>query len=97
MDRQPVTSCQAGSTCPRSALTEAAAEAQRLIEEMRRFYEEHSTWSDTGAAEHFLSETARDGISIAIRRLNGLYVRHLPGSSAVPTPGHLHPASTDIR
>jgi hypothetical protein len=51
---------------------------QRRYEEARRFREEHGLWDDPDAPGGFLSEQAPDGVSLAARRLNGLYVRHLP-------------------
>ena len=51
---------------------------QRRYEEARRFREEHGLWDDPDAPGNFLPEQAPDGVSLAARRLNGLYVRHLP-------------------
>lgn len=51
---------------------------QKLYEEARRFREERGIWDDPDARGHFLPDEAPDGVSFAARRLNGLYVRHLP-------------------
>lgn len=51
---------------------------QQRFEEARRFREEHGMWHDPDAPGYFLTEQAPDGVSHAARRLNGLYVRHLP-------------------
>jgi hypothetical protein len=50
---------------------------QRRFDEERRPREEHGIWHDPDAPDYFLPE-APDGVSHAARRLNGLYVRHLP-------------------
>jgi hypothetical protein len=50
---------------------------QRHFDEERRYREERGIWHDPNAPEYFLPE-APDGVSHAARRLNGLYVRHLP-------------------
>jgi len=49
-------------------------ERQRY-EETRRYRDEHGLWDDHQAQEYFLSDEAPDGVSLAARRLNGLYVR----------------------
>ena len=51
---------------------------QRRYEEARRFREEHGIWGDPDVPGNFLPEQAPDGVSLAARRFNGLYVRHLP-------------------
>lgn len=51
---------------------------QKRYEEARRFREEHGIWGDPDTRGYFLPEEAPDGLSFAARRLNGLYVRHLP-------------------
>jgi hypothetical protein len=51
---------------------------QKRYEEARRFREEHGIWDDPNARGYFLPDEAPDGVSFAARRLNGLYVRHLP-------------------
>ena len=50
---------------------------QRHLDEARRYREEQGIWDASEAPEYFLSD-APDGVSHAARRLNGLYVRHLP-------------------
>jgi hypothetical protein len=50
---------------------------QRRFDEARRHREEQGIWDASEAPEYFLSD-APDGVSNAARRLNGLYVRHLP-------------------
>ena len=50
---------------------------QRRFDEARRYREERGIWDASEAPEYFLSD-APDGVSYAARRLNGLYVRHLP-------------------
>jgi hypothetical protein len=50
---------------------------QRRFDEARRYREEQGIWDASEAPEYFLSD-APDGVSNAARRLNGLYVRHLP-------------------
>ncbi len=50
---------------------------QRRLDEARRYRERHGIWDDSDAPEYFLSD-APDGVSHVARRLNGLYVRHLP-------------------
>jgi hypothetical protein len=51
---------------------------EKHFQEERRFREEHGIWAGPQAPEYFLGEHAPDGVSTAARRLNGLYVRHLP-------------------
>jgi hypothetical protein len=51
---------------------------EQRFQELRRFREEHGIWDDPGTQSHFLTEQAQDGVSLAARRLNGLYVRHVP-------------------
>jgi hypothetical protein len=58
-----------------------AAVSYGIHREQRRFREEHALWAGPDAPEHFLSEQAPDAVSGAARRLNGLYVHHLPSSS----------------
>jgi hypothetical protein len=48
---------------------------RRRYEEARRFRDEHGVWDDPEAPEYFLSDEAPDGVSLAARRFNGLYVR----------------------
>jgi hypothetical protein len=50
---------------------------QHRLNEARRYREERGIWDASDAPEYFLSD-APDGVSHAARRLNGLYVRHLP-------------------
>jgi hypothetical protein len=50
---------------------------QRRLDEARRYRQERGIWDASDAPEYFLSD-APDGVSHAARRLNGLYVRHLP-------------------
>ena len=50
---------------------------QHCLDEARRYREEQGIWDVPDAPEYFLSD-APDGVSHAARRLNGLYVRHLP-------------------
>jgi len=54
---------------------------ERRFLEMRRFHEEHGIWDSPDATSHFLAEEASDRVSLAARRLNGLYVRHVPAVS----------------
>jgi hypothetical protein len=51
---------------------------QKRYEEARRLREEHGLWDDPDVLGYFLPEEAPDAVSFAARRLNGLYVRHLP-------------------
>lgn len=48
---------------------------QRRYEEVRRYRDEHGIWDDPEAREYFLTDEAPDGVSLAARRFNGLYVR----------------------
>jgi hypothetical protein len=50
---------------------------QRRLDEARRYRAEQGIWDASEPPEYFLSD-APDGVSYAARRLNGLYVRHLP-------------------
>jgi hypothetical protein len=50
---------------------------QHRLDEARRYREHRGIWDASDAPEYFLSD-APDGVSHAARRLNGLYVRHLP-------------------
>ena len=51
---------------------------RRRFRQEQRSREEHGLWAGPGAPEYFLAEEAPDGVSWAVRRLNGLYIRHLP-------------------
>ncbi len=51
---------------------------EKHFQEERRFRVEHGIWGGPEAPEYFMGEDAPDGVSTAARRLNGLYVRHLP-------------------
>jgi hypothetical protein len=51
---------------------------EQHFQEERRFQEEQGLWGVPGVPDHFLTEAAPDGVSWAARRLNGLFVRHLP-------------------
>jgi hypothetical protein len=51
-------------------------EEQRFREE-RRFLAEHGIWGNPELPDHFITETAQDGVSSVGRSVNGLYVRHL--------------------
>jgi hypothetical protein len=48
---------------------------RRRYEEERRFRDEHGLWDDPDAPGYFLTDEAPDGVSLAARRFNGLYVR----------------------
>jgi hypothetical protein len=48
---------------------------RRRFEEVRRYREEHGIWDAPDAPEYFLPDEAPDGVSLAARRFNGLYVR----------------------
>jgi hypothetical protein len=48
---------------------------QRRYQEERRFRDEHGLWDDPEAQGYFLTDEAPDGVSLAARRFNGLYVR----------------------
>ncbi|MGA8428103.1 MAG: hypothetical protein WB801_11060 [Candidatus Dormiibacterota bacterium] len=45
---------------------------RRRYQEIRRYRDEHGLWDDP---EYFLTDEAPDGVSLAARRFNGLYVR----------------------
>ena len=51
------------------------------FKEWRRFQEEHGIWDSPQGPDHYLPEQVSGRASMAARRLNGLYVRHLPTSS----------------
>jgi hypothetical protein len=46
--------------------------------EQKRLRGEQDIWAGPDAPEYFLTEKAPDAVSGAARRLNGLYVHHLP-------------------
>jgi hypothetical protein len=48
--------------------------------EQKRFRGENVIWAGPGAPEYFLAQQAPDVVSGIVRRLNGLYVHHLPSS-----------------
>ena len=48
---------------------------RRRYEEARRYRDEHGLWGEPDAREYFLTDEAPDGVSMAARRWNGLYVR----------------------
>jgi hypothetical protein len=48
---------------------------RRRFEKLRRYREEHGIWDDQNAPGYFLPDEATDGVSLAARRFNGLYVR----------------------
>jgi hypothetical protein len=48
---------------------------QRRYEEARRYRDEHGLWGEPDAREYFFTDEAPDGVSLAARRWNGLYVR----------------------
>ena len=48
---------------------------RRRYEEVRRYRDKHGIWDDPAAKEYFLTDEAPDGVSLAARRFNGLYVR----------------------
>jgi hypothetical protein len=48
---------------------------RRRYQEARRYRDERGIWEDPGVPEYFLSDEAPDGVSLAARRFNGLYVR----------------------
>jgi hypothetical protein len=50
---------------------------EKRFQEERRFRVEHGMWGGPDVPEYFM-ENAPDKVSTAARRLNGLYVRHLP-------------------
>jgi hypothetical protein len=51
---------------------------QRRYEEVRRYRDRHGLWDAPEAREYFLTDEAPDGVSLAARRFNGLYVRRPP-------------------
>ena len=51
------------------------------FKEWRRFQEEHGIWDSPQGPDHYLPEQVSGRASMAARRLNGLYVRHVPGHS----------------
>ena len=51
---------------------------EQRFKEWRRFQEEHGIWESPEGPGHYLPEQASDRVSLAARRLNGLYVRHVP-------------------
>jgi hypothetical protein len=53
--------------------------------EQKRLRGEPGIWAGPGAQEYFLAEQAPDVVTGAARRLNGLYVRHLPSQSPMTT------------
>jgi hypothetical protein len=53
---------------------------EKCFQQERRFREERGIWAGPDTPEYFLAEEAPDRVSMTIRRLNGLYVRHLPSS-----------------
>jgi hypothetical protein len=53
---------------------------EKRFQQERRFREERGIWAGPDTPEYFLAEEAPDRVSLTIRRLNGLYVRHLPSS-----------------
>ena len=54
---------------------------ERRFQEQRRFQEEHGIWDSPQGPDHYLPEQVSGRASMAARRLNGLYVRHVPGHS----------------
>lgn len=48
---------------------------QRRYQAARQYRDEHGLWGDPEAREYFLTDEAPDGVSLAARRFNGLYVR----------------------
>jgi hypothetical protein len=53
---------------------------EKRFQQERRFREERGIWAGPDTPEYFFAEEAPDRVSMTIRRLNGLYVRHLPSS-----------------
>ena len=51
---------------------------EQRFQEMRRFQEEHGIWDSLEGPGHYLPEQTAGGTSLVARRLNGLYVRHVP-------------------
>jgi hypothetical protein len=54
---------------------------EQRFREWRRFQEEHGIWDSPNGPDHYLPEQVSGGTSLVARRLNGLYVRHLPTRS----------------
>ena len=54
---------------------------EQRFKEWRRFQEEHGIWDSPDGPDHYLPEQVSGGTSLVARRLNGLYVRHLPTRS----------------
>lgn len=54
---------------------------EQRFQEVRRFQEEHGIWDGPDGPSHFIPERGPDGLSLVARRLNGLYVRHVPVAS----------------
>jgi hypothetical protein len=52
---------------------------QQRFEEARRYRDENGLWDDPESLGYFLSDEAPDGVSLAARRFNGLYVRRPAG------------------
>ena len=59
---------------------------EKRFQQDRRFREEHGIWAGPDTPEYF-AEEAPDRVSMTVRRLNGLYVRHLPSSIDHTQPG----------
>jgi hypothetical protein len=53
---------------------------EKRFQQERRFREDHGIWAGPDTPGYFLAEQAPDGVSVTARRLNGLYVRHLPSA-----------------
>jgi hypothetical protein len=53
---------------------------EKRFQRERRFRQKHGIWAGPDAPEYFLAEQAPNGVSLAARRLNGLYVRRLPSA-----------------
>ena len=58
---------------------------ERRYQEVRRFQEEHGIWDGPDGPTHFITQEAADRVGLAARRLNGLYVRHMPDLSRSDT------------
>jgi len=56
-----------------------------IHQERKRLRDEQDTRAGPDAPEYFLAEQAPDLVSGAARRLNGLYVHHLPSQSPMTT------------
>jgi hypothetical protein len=63
--------------------------------ERKRLRDEQDTWAAPDVPEYFLAEQAPDLVSGAARRLNGLYVHHLPSQSPMTTAWQGSPSVTD--